>query len=112
MSKEQEKLFLQCVEKTNEAAIMRLLSEGVNINCKNKDGDTGLHIALYSKNYKLVDLFLRQSSVDINAKNANGNTPLHVVCTNNDVTLANTLLSSNLSLAVIPKDKGLINALH
>lgn len=101
MSKEEEQELLQAVERENEAAIMKYVSLSVNVNCKDKNGDTPLHLALYAKNEKLINFFLSHPNVNVNAKNNNGTTPLHVVATNNSKVFTGALLASKSSFSVL-----------
>jgi len=57
-----------------------LIEHGVDLNCKNKEGNTPLHIAACPyprvEDLKTVKLLI-ENGADINAKNINGETPLH-----------------------------------
>jgi hypothetical protein len=63
----------------NENLIQALLaSRLVDVNAKNEDGDTGLHLAIRKGDPDIIRLFLDSSRIDINARNANGCTALHL----------------------------------
>lgn len=55
-----------------------LASKLVDVNAKNEDGDTGLHLAIQEGDPDIIRLFLDSSRIDINARNARGHTALHL----------------------------------
>ncbi len=67
----------QTVIDGNEALIRRELSNGANVNEKNEDGHTPLHLAAQSGHKRIVELLIDKGS-DVNAKNDDGDTPLDV----------------------------------
>jgi ankyrin repeat protein len=58
--------------------VKKLISQGVDINAKNADGQTALHIAVSNDNKKIVQ-FLIEKGADVNTKNGNGRTPLDTI---------------------------------
>ncbi|KAG5403247.1 hypothetical protein IGI04_009366 [Brassica rapa subsp. trilocularis] len=48
------------------------------INCRDKDGNTPLHIAAYHNNHQAMRLMLKSSNVNVNIENKNGLTVLDV----------------------------------
>ncbi|KAJ0260999.1 Ankyrin repeat family protein [Hirschfeldia incana] len=48
------------------------------INCRDKDGNTPLHLAAYENNHKAMRLMLKSSNVNVNIENKNGLTVLDV----------------------------------
>ena len=67
-----------------------LINAGADINAKNKDGSTPLHVAAEKKNKDIVELLILRHA-DINAKNNNGWTPLHVATIEYQWDIANLL---------------------
>ncbi len=55
-----------------------LVKNGADINAKNNNGDTPLHGAAYAGDVKIAKLLVKNGA-DVNAKNNNGDTPLHIV---------------------------------
>ena len=60
--------------------VRRLLALGANINCRDRYGESGLHIAVIRKYGKLLNLLLRQPGVDVNITDDFNQTPLMVAC--------------------------------
>lgn len=67
--------FFEAVGRNDTAEVKRLLSEGVNVNRKNSDGWTALHIAV-EKNSKDVLSLLLEHGADVNAHGQHRVTPL------------------------------------
>ena len=70
-----------------DIVLFLLKQEGVNVNVKNKDGNTLLHLAcLKGERKDMVELLINLKDeagnyvVDVNEKNKDGNTPLHLAC--------------------------------
>lgn len=61
-----------------------LIANGLDINTKNWNGDTILHIAVrYFDYYDRIFKYFISKGANINAKNDNGYTPLHVAAEKN-----------------------------
>jgi ankyrin repeat protein len=56
-------------------AVKQHLAAGTDVNAKNKNGSTPLHLAAAGDRKEIVELFIAKSS-DVNAKNKGGRTPL------------------------------------
>jgi len=65
----------QTVIDGNEALIRRELSNGANVNEKNEDGLTPLHLAVKSGHKRIVELLIAKGA-DVNAKDTRGGTSL------------------------------------
>ena len=70
-----------------DIVLFLLKQEGVNVNVKNKDGNTLLHLAcLKGERKDMVELLINLKDeagnyvVDVNEKNKDGNTSLHLAC--------------------------------
>jgi ankyrin repeat protein len=84
-------ILLYYINRNNPVVVKILIEKGINVNIKDKDGNTPLHIALKNKdtlNYvamkEIVGLLI-QKGADINAIDKDGNTPLHVVIQTNRI---------------------------
>lgn len=96
-SKNNNYLHIAC-EKENSGIVTSLISKGVDINAKNDDGNTPLHIAIMRNDSKAVSCILKCGKVvSINERNEKGFTPLHIACDNHsyrsDGMIINQLLS-------------------
>ncbi len=69
--------LLETVSKGELSKAKDFISKGADVNIKNKDGKTPLHIAV-ENNYEDIVKLLLQKNADVNAKDNNGNTPLHI----------------------------------
>lgn len=54
--------------------IKRLIELGIDVNSRDKDGNTALHIAVYNNCYDITEILLGYS-MDVDAKNIYGDTP-------------------------------------
>ena len=55
-----------------------LASRLVDVNARNANGDTGLHLAVREGDPDIIRLLLGSARIDTNARNAHGRTPLHL----------------------------------
>lgn len=67
------KRLFRAVEEDDIEVVKLLIETGVNVNVKNDNGDTPLHIV---RNVEIAKLLVKNGA-DINARNNNGDTPLH-----------------------------------
>jgi len=74
-------LFLKACKKGNLELARVLLANGADVNWKDGNLWSGLHIAAWKGNGDLLDLLLAQPGVEVNLKNVNNNsTPLMTAC--------------------------------
>lgn len=78
----------------------RILANGVDVNIKDKYGNTPLHFALEYGTYDSV-LFLLENGADIEAKNNRGVTPIHL---SKDIKTTNLLVKKGADIYVMDKD--------
>lgn len=70
--------------------IETLLGYNADVNEKNSDGDTPLHVA--SMTFHKLARALLKSKADVNAKNNNGDTPLHIAYEHRNYTMVELLI--------------------
>ncbi|XP_071089868.1 ankyrin-3-like [Haliotis cracherodii] len=71
------------VETGIPSAVESLLNAGYDINCKDSDGNSPLHVAIFSRFYDITKLLLRHGCV-LGVYNKAGFTPLHVAVLHRD----------------------------
>ena len=102
-------LLLRTKERESEREVAKLSSEDVDINAKDKDGNTALHIAVAQGNKKEVEVLLSKGA-DVNAKDKLGNMPLHRALARRSREIIELLLSRGAH--VNAKDQNNNTALH
>lgn len=71
-------ILLQLAVSTGDTKdVSRQITNGADVNTKNKDGFTPLHLATQRRDKDIIELLIAKGA-DINAKNKDGFTPLHV----------------------------------
>jgi len=69
--------LIQATYDGNIAAVKQALNDGADVEAKDDDGDTPLHVAALN-GYKEVAEILIAKSADVNAMSRGGRTPLHI----------------------------------
>lgn len=101
------------IENCDEDVISLLIKNGADINEKDSNGNTPLHITCseYTENengiHSCCDLLLNGFNADPNIKNNAGNTPLHISIACQNVESARCLLNSEVVDTNIKNDNGL-----
>nr|XP_018904892.1 PREDICTED: uncharacterized protein LOC109035644 [Bemisia tabaci] len=90
--KYQKKFLLHAVSNNRIEVVISLLRLGVNVNCKNRAGETPLHIAVESK-FQLLATKLLELGADVNAPNKSGVLPIQVAVQAGDRNMVKILLS-------------------
>lgn len=102
------------VHSGNTTTLVLLLNNikklGLNINSKNDDGNTPLHIAVKYGRKEMIKRF-KVVNADVNNKNNNKSTPLHLAVLNKRVWMIQDLLEWN-NIKVDEKDEGGLTPLH
>ena len=86
-------------EKDHTHIVTILLDMDVDINIKDKNGDTPLHVACREGHINTCVLLL-SNKCDINIKNANGNTPLHLTCQSGALEICEQLLKRHSDINI------------
>lgn len=74
-----DRKWLRAVGGLNESLIQTMLaSKLVDVNARNADGETGLHLAIQEGDPDIIRLLLGNARIDINARDANRRTALHL----------------------------------
>jgi ankyrin repeat protein len=82
----------QAAAKGDNEQVKSLISQGADINAKNRTGDTPLHVAIANHKIETASLLI-QKGADVNTKDRKGNTPLHAAAVKGDIKTANLLIS-------------------
>ena len=77
----------------NEEAVLRLISQGFDVNASQADGATALQWAAYHRDADLVTLLL-DAGADPSIANRNGSTPMWLAATQGDTETIRTLLKA------------------
>jgi len=100
--------FIKAVESNNTKIVELLYNYGADINLKNFNGDTALHIAVKMGNDNMI-MDLINYKCDLYETNNRGETPLHISCINQDFDTIKTLLhftNPNTSTIVYNRSRG------
>ncbi|KAN0141605.1 Ankyrin repeat-containing domain protein [Lactarius tabidus] len=105
----------ECFSRENSNVARLLLELGLDVNARDKDGDTPLHFACFHGNFKTA-LVLLDHGAEVNAQNADGQTPLHRVSQSSDYDNDDNPLVAQLMLKrgadVNSRDKDQATPLH
>lgn len=69
--------FLKAIQYNKLALVKRLHSDGANVNCRNDEGRSPLHLSIYSE-WDPISRYLIASGADLDAKGKFGGTPVHM----------------------------------
>eukprot|EP00826_Nyctotherus_ovalis_P001617 TRINITY_DN10269_c0_g5_i8.p3 TRINITY_DN10269_c0_g5~~TRINITY_DN10269_c0_g5_i8.p3 ORF type:complete len:190 (+),score=45.63 TRINITY_DN10269_c0_g5_i8:170-739(+) len=83
--------FLKAVQLKQVSAVKLLASSGANVDCKDKEGNSALQIAIDLQEEEIID-FLIENKADVKTENVDGYTPLHTACKRSDIVF-NSLMS-------------------
>lgn len=92
---QQQQLFIKAVEQADVAAVSELLHDNPNINLNHKDenGWTVLHVACCHGYDSIVSLLLRQPNIDVNCYTNYYETPLYLACFSSHPEIVKLLLN-------------------
>ena len=69
--------FLKAIQYNKLALAKRLQSDGANVNCRNDEGRSPLHLSIYS-DWDPISQYLIKFGADLDAKGKFGGTPVHM----------------------------------
>ncbi|KAJ1524679.1 hypothetical protein HK096_001153, partial [Nowakowskiella sp. JEL0078] len=84
--------------------IKSLIDLGANTRVTSSDGDTLLHLAIFSKRHDIFEFLLENDFVDVNAQNNKGETPLHIAVWQMSSHIVELLLNKETDVNVVNKD--------
>jgi hypothetical protein len=89
----------QAVVMGNADQVRSLLSEGADVNARDRIGGTPLHTAVQNRNIELIELLLDEGA-DIDAKNNTGQTPLHLAVNYSQQDIAELLIEKGADINI------------
>ncbi|MGD2095837.1 MAG: ankyrin repeat domain-containing protein [Phycisphaerales bacterium] len=89
----------QAVVWGNADQVRSLLSDGADINARDRIGGTPLHAAVQNRHLELIELLIDEGA-DINAKNNTGQTPLHLAVDYSQQDIAELLIEKGADINI------------
>jgi ankyrin repeat protein len=89
--------LLEAARSNNFPEVLRLLSVGADVNAKNDDDKTPLHVACWKGHVAVVKQLVGHGA-NIEAKNISGCTPLHLASWEGHVQVVKALLSRRVNI--------------
>lgn len=80
--------------------VKHLINEGEDVNKRNSDGSSALHLAIENDCIEIVDFLLNCSTIEIDKFDKRKNTPLHIAFKNYRFACAKKLLQHNADVSV------------
>jgi len=102
-AKDAEGSILTTVSFGDVEVVRGCLEKGADVNAKDTDGQTALHVAVGNKRKDVADLLLSRGA-DVNAKDGKGYTPLYYAIWNEDLDTVKLLVTKGADVSCTPKD--------
>ena len=87
--------FVKASKFDDASTVKSLLSQGVNPNLIDGNGNPMLVLAIKDRSYKVIDVLLAAKAMDVDLSNKQGETPLMMASINGDLPLVRTLVLRN-----------------
>ena len=98
--------LVSAVEQNREEMVARLMRAGAQVNRRNADGETALHVAANLGYQRMVERLLA-AGADINAAAPDGRTPIHYAVLNNKDEVADLLYARGASVGPATGELGM-----
>lgn len=93
-------LLHRATKEKNQTVVSELLKCGYrNVDAKNQDGQTAVHLAALHSNEDILKLLLN-ANVNVNCMDSTGNTPLHYACRTKSASFVRTLIAAKANIQV------------
>jgi ankyrin repeat protein len=89
-------ILLSIVRRGNVGISERLINLGFNLDIKDTDGNTPLHLATSINNKAIIEMLLKIPGIDKNAMNMAGSTALHIAVINKSIDSFDTLIENDV----------------
>ena len=83
--------FLKAIQYNKLALAKRLQSDGANVNCRNDEGRSPLHLSIYCE-WDPISRFLIDAGADLDAKGKFGGTPVHMAAFKGNISMIRLML--------------------
>ena len=84
--------FFQAVNRDDGDTVATLVKRGFDVNSRNADGQTGLHLALRDQSPRVTNALWADRGLDVNAVNGKGETPLMMAALRGDLEWSRRLI--------------------
>lgn len=90
-------LLILAIQKKQNDVVKMMIEKGANINVKNLNGQTPLHVAILTNNIEIAK-YLIEKGADLNIKDCKGQTPLYLAILKNNVEIAKLLIKKGANI--------------
>ncbi len=96
-NREASEALFKAIDDDDVEVIKRAIEAGADVNAKNDDGRTPLHLAAYGNSKKIMDTLIA-AGADVNAKDNHGDTPLYGAVRSNSKESMDALLAAGVDV--------------